>query len=146
MKYLMLLLSFFLTAACARADTYSVSGTATFSQDWQYSASGPSFSFAGGELQDRSFETYCTEGMICDLSAILNTGGSCNTVKQCSATLDGKTYDFLEGSLSLLASQFVPITTGEVVLPAIVSGQFLAFNCASLGNLWVTGGLSATVR
>jgi hypothetical protein len=55
MKYrLGLLLSLLVAASLAKADIIPVSGTAAFTNDWSYSASGPSFAFEGGESVDHS--------------------------------------------------------------------------------------------
>jgi hypothetical protein len=87
-------------ASLAQADVYPLNGTASFQIDWAYAANGPSFAFEGGELVDHSIYAFCTVGMPCDLSASLTTGGSCGEPKICTATLDGKTYSFLEGDIS----------------------------------------------
>jgi hypothetical protein len=85
-----------------------VTGNARAQIDWTYGASGPSFAFEGGALVDHSIYAFCTVGMPCDLSASLNTGGSCGIEALCTATLDGKTFSFPEGDISFTVPSFVP--------------------------------------
>jgi hypothetical protein len=135
---LVLLALAMLLASPAHADGTSVlpvSGTATYNQQWNFSLSGPSLSFHGGTLVDKSMFTSCTEGTPCNLSATMQDESSCLIIS-CGASFEGQSYnDWLNGTLTLVGAVFAPQATGSgpnsftLTAPAVIYGQLFAVNC-----------------
>jgi hypothetical protein len=105
MKYLLgLLLSLLVVASLAKADIIPVSGTAAFTNDWSYSASGPSFAFQGGESAEHSI--YALQEARDAVSTLLLTLPRCR---------QGKT---VFAGVNLVASSFRMFQRGRNSVPS----------------------------
>ena len=135
MKYIVALFAMFVLVPVVRADNLKVSGNVFAEIDYTYSLTGPSFAFHDFQLVDASIFKTCgtTTGLLqgrCDFSASI--GGMCNLGYNCGATVDGKDYGFMEGTINLTAKPFLPVSgeRGQISIPFKVDGEFFAVDCS----------------